>query len=138
MPGREPLLLYRMDPADKLWALEAIRVLAECFFEAGARRVFLPLYGAPPVDAPDGQRVLDGRVPGRRLECAAFHPLGSARMGPDPRAAVVAPSGETHELPGLHVADGSLFPTSIGVNSQVPVMAVATRIAWGLRERLAR
>ena len=33
----------------------------------------------------------------------------------------------------LIVADGSVLPTSIGVNSQLPVMAIATKIAHGLR-----
>ena len=35
------------------------------------------------------------------------------------------------------MADGSILPTSIGVNSQVPIMSMATRLAWKLSERLA-
>jgi choline dehydrogenase-like flavoprotein len=35
----------------------------------------------------------------------------------------------------LYVADGSVLPTSLGVNPQVSVMSMATRIAWGMRER---
>jgi choline dehydrogenase-like flavoprotein len=137
VPGREPLIVYRMTPRDKERLLLGIKVLAECFFEAGARRVVLPLFGFEPLDSPDQlARLLDRRIPGRVIECASFHPLGSARMGPDPRSACVAPSGESFDLPGLYVGDGSLFPTSIGVNSQLPIMAVATKVAWGLRERL--
>ncbi len=30
---------------------------------------------------------------------------------------------------GVYVADGSVLPTSIGVNSQLPIMAIARRIA---------
>lgn len=137
IPGREPLIVYRMARRDKERAMLGIRVLAECFFEAGAKRVVLPLFGFPPVDSPDQlAHLLDQRIPGRVVECASFHPLGSARMGPDPRSACVAPSGESFDLPGLYVADGSLFPTSIGVNSQLPIMAVATKVAWGIRDRL--
>jgi choline dehydrogenase-like flavoprotein len=44
------------------------------------------------------------------------------------------PSG-CWELPGLFVADGSVIPTSLGVNPQETVMAMATRIAFKLRER---
>jgi choline dehydrogenase-like flavoprotein len=136
IPGREPLMTYRLHPDDKKTMLQAIRVLAECFFAAGARELMLPIYGTRPIDSPDGLKLLDGRVPGRSLECTSFHPLGSARMGIDPARACVSPSGETFDLPGLWVADGSVFPTALGVNTQLPIMTVATKIAWSLRERL--
>jgi choline dehydrogenase-like flavoprotein len=68
----------------------------------------------------------------------AFHPLGSARVATDPRRGIVDQGGECFELPGLFVADGSILPTSIGVNSQVPIMAMATRIAWRMAERFPR
>jgi choline dehydrogenase-like flavoprotein len=48
---------------------------------------------------------------------------------------VTAADGSVYGLPGLYVADGSVLPTSIGVNSQEPIMAMATRIAGRLRER---
>ena len=56
-------------------------------------------------------------------------------MGTDERRSVVQPSGETWDLPGLWVADGSIFPTSIGVNSQLPIMAMATRISENFLSR---
>ena len=74
----------------------------------------------------------------RRIECVAFHPLGSARMATDKRRGVVDASGETYEVRDLFVADGSILPTSIGVNSQVPIMTMATRLAWRLAERLSK
>ena len=46
----------------------------------------------------------------------------------------VAKLGKSGEM--KVVADGSILPTSIGVNSQLPIMAIATKIAWGLRDRL--
>ena len=49
---------------------------------------------------------------------------------------VVGTDGQSFELPGLYLADGSIFPTSIGVNSQLPIMTMATRIAWSLRDKL--
>jgi choline dehydrogenase-like flavoprotein len=61
-----------------------------------------------------------------------FHPLGSAKMAIDRRGGVVKPTGEAWDVDNLIVADGSVLPTSIGVNSQVPVMAVATKIARGV------
>jgi choline dehydrogenase-like flavoprotein len=57
-------------------------------------------------------------------------------MANDARRGVVDEEGQCWELPGLYVMDGSVLPTSIGVNSQVPIMTVATQLAWGLRDRL--
>jgi choline dehydrogenase-like flavoprotein len=74
----------------------------------------------------------------RRIECMAFHPLGSARASNDRRRGIVDASGECFDLPGLFVADGSILPTSIGVNSQVPIMAIATQIGWRIAERFPR
>ncbi len=71
----------------------------------------------------------------------SFHPLGSAKMSADPAHGVVKPSGETWSTRNLFVADGSVLPTSIGVNSQLPVMAMALRIARSIAadfERLGR
>jgi choline dehydrogenase-like flavoprotein len=47
---------------------------------------------------------------------------------------VVRPTGESWAAKGLFVADGSVVPTSIGVNSQLPIMAVARRIAHGIAD----
>jgi choline dehydrogenase-like flavoprotein len=128
------VLTYRLSAIDSHAASRVLRILGETFFAAGAREVFLPILGFGPVDA-DGLRKLDlDRVPRRRLECSSQHPLGSARMGVSPSHAVVDPAGKCYVLDGLYVADGSVIPTSLGVNPQETIMAMATRIAWKLRE----
>jgi choline dehydrogenase-like flavoprotein len=136
-PGREPLLLYRMSTRDYGRLRRAIRVLAEIALAGGATEVIPPIFGLPPVKTPAQARALEtDPIDPRRIECLAFHPLGSARMAADARSGVVDQDGECYGLPGLFVADGSILPTSIGVNSQVAIMALATHVAWHLRERL--
>jgi len=135
--GREPFITYRMAKHDKEKMFRGIRLAAEAFFAAGAKEVLSPIFSFPAMKSPDDLKKLDpSKVPARLVECTAFHPLGSARMGVDPSHGVVDPLGQSFDLPGLYVADGSLFPTSIGVNSQLPIMTMATRIAWNLREKL--
>ena len=82
-------------------------------------------------------KVEQGRFRPAELRLEGFHPMGTARMGADPSSSVVSPSGETHDLPGLYVADASLFPTSLRVNPMVTIMAFARRIAAGLAAELA-
>jgi choline dehydrogenase-like flavoprotein len=42
------------------------------------------------------------------------------------------------ELRNLFVADASVFPSCLGVNPQVTIMAVATRTAFHILERADR
>ena len=50
-------------------------------------------------------------------------------VAPNPHNSVVNQFGEFHNVKGLFVSDASVFPTSIGVNPQVTIMALATRTA---------
>ncbi len=134
LPGGRPLITYRMSRRDRARVVKGARLLAETFFAAGAREVYLPVFGLPPLRRREDLAVLDGRPPLRRFECMSFHPLGTARMGADPATSVVKPTGETWDVRGLHVIDGSVFPTSVGVNTQLPIMAVATQLAWRMRD----
>jgi choline dehydrogenase-like flavoprotein len=59
--------------------------------------------------------------------------MGTARMGRDPARAVTDSWGRVRGIGGLTVADASLFPTCVGVNPQVSIMAFAARIARRLR-----
>jgi choline dehydrogenase-like flavoprotein len=37
-----------------------------------------------------------------------------------------------HDMQNVYVADGSVVPSSIGVNPQITIMALATRLAYHL------
>jgi choline dehydrogenase-like flavoprotein len=65
----------------------------------------------------------------------AFHPLGTARA--DARASHGVTDGQLalHGVRGVHVADGSVVPSSLGVNPQLTIMALATRLAFHLLDR---
>lgn len=60
------------------------------------------------------------------------HPLGTCRMGDDPETSVVDRWGACHDVPGLYIVDGSVFPTSGAVNPALTIMALAARTAAGL------
>lgn len=132
--GREPLVTYRMAKKDKAVLPRLMQVMAEIWFAAGAKEVFLPVLGLGGV-TPDRLRSLDlAAIKGRDLECGSQHPLGTCRMGPDKSHAVVDAWGECFELEGCTIADGSVVPTSLGVNPQLTIMTMALRIARHLAE----
>ena len=56
-----------------------------------------------------------------------WHLLGTACMGTDPEHSVVDQWGRTHDVPNLYLIDGSVFPTSSGVNPTATISAVALR-----------
>jgi choline dehydrogenase-like flavoprotein len=62
------------------------------------------------------------------------HQMGSVRMGREVAGHPCDPDGHVRRadgrpIGGLYVADGSLFPTGIGVNPQVTIMALARGVA---------
>jgi choline dehydrogenase-like flavoprotein len=127
-------MTYRMSRRDRASIPMLMRKMAKIFFAAGAKEVILPVLGLGPV-TPDALDALDlEHVPGKMLECSSQHPLGTCRMGTSADHAVVDADGQAFDLRGLYVADGSVLPTSLGVNPQLSIMAMATRIAWKLRE----
>ena len=133
--SREPLITYGMSNRDRGRMWKAIHILGTMAFRAGARQVMLPLFGAGPFEKERDLAFLLERPPAAtRVECMSFHPLGSAKMSRAPGSGVVKPTGEAWAADNLFVADGSVLPTSIGVNSQLPVMTMALRIARGLRD----
>ena len=133
--SREPFVTYRMARRDRTRLFRAMGILTEMALAAGAREVLLPLFGAPTIKSRAELDAFLASPPSlRRAECVSFHPLGSARMSERETDGVVRPSGETWGAQNLFVADGSVVPTSIGVNSQLPIMAVARRIAHGIAD----
>ena len=73
----------------------------------------------------------------RRLPGAYSHAVGTCKMGVERDAeAVVDATGAVFGVDGLWVADASVFPDIPRAATQIPVMAVAARIASGIAERL--
>ena len=139
VPGLGPQVFYQLTDQDAERVVRGIVLTAELMFAAGARRILLPFDGAPEVRDPAGLRDLLGRaVPKKSIELFTVHLMGTARMSDDPRRGVVDSFGAFHGVPGLFVADASLFPTPIGVNPMETIMALVTRNAQQLIEQRDR
>jgi choline dehydrogenase-like flavoprotein len=137
-PFGAPTLVYRQTRADAERVRFAVARMAELLFAGGARRVVLPL--APHVlDAPSQIAAVEARSGALGdAEILTIHPMGTCRMGKDPRRSVTDARGRAHGVAGLYVADASLLPSSIGVNPQITIMALAQRVAHHLDAELDR
>jgi choline dehydrogenase-like flavoprotein len=58
-----------------------------------------------------------------------WHLLGTAKMGTDPAVSVVNEWGRCHDVPNLFIFDGSIWPTSSGMNPTATIAALALRCA---------
>ncbi|RME82496.1 MAG: hypothetical protein D6785_07785, partial [Planctomycetota bacterium] len=134
-----PLVTYQMKPEDKAKLVKGLVLLAELYFEAGAKRVYLPFHKMPYLDNVDDlKKIIPEDMPGKWIESGSQHPLGTCRMGKDPKTSVVNEFGECHRIENLFLADGSAIPTSVAVNPQITVMALATKVADYLKERVGK
>lgn len=85
----------------------------------------------------DARAIATADLKPNHFTAAGFHPLGTARMGADSRTAVVDFENRVFGTRGLYVADGSVVPSSLGVNPQVTIMAFALRAADAIAADLA-
>jgi choline dehydrogenase-like flavoprotein len=136
-PFNKPLVTYNMNRHDTERMQKAIVKLCEVFLNAGAKKVFPFVAGCHEISSREELEAL-ARKPLRAsdIEVTAFHPLGTCRVGTNPRRSVLGPDHETHEVAGLYVMDGSAVPSSLGVNPQMTIMAMAVRAAERLAARL--
>jgi choline dehydrogenase-like flavoprotein len=138
--GGRPVITYVLNGKDVARMKRGVEVLARVFLAAGASRVLVPIHGFGDGEI-RGEGDLDALrqhdVAARDFEMSAYHPLGTARMGHSPAKSVVGPDHQTHEVAGLYVVDGASVPTSLGVNPQITIMAMATRAAQKIAAAVA-
>jgi len=122
--GRRTVIRYDLSRADVEKFRAGMGRLERVLRAAGAREVYLPL--------PQG--IGPERLRARDLRLMAFHPLGTARADARPERGVVDGRLAVHGVDGLYIADGSVVPSALGVNPQLTIMALATRLAFDLLE----
>ncbi len=64
------------------------------------------------------------------------HQCGTCRFGSDPKTSVLDPNCRTHDIDNLYVVDGSFFPSNIGSNPTLTIIANALRVGDALIDRL--
>jgi len=129
------LVTYKLNAADARRIATGLVIAAEVLLAGGAKRVYPGLPGIESISAQeDLVQLRDRAVRPEQLRLTAFHPMGTVRMGADRSRSVVDPWGRHHDVENLWVTDASTFPTCVGVNPQLTIMAFARRSARALTE----
>ena len=123
--GRRLSIRYPLGPVHFEAMREAMRVTARIQLAAGAREV-RTLHREPAVIRSEADLgLIDERPLGPNLVgIFTAHQMGGCAAGSDPRVAVVDGSLKHHHLANLWVFDGSVFPTSLGVNPQISILGI--------------
>ena len=123
---------YDLNDEDARTFKRGIEILCGIYWAAGARTVFPPLESIGQLHDGDLEPIRRLEVRPHDLILMAFHPMGTARADSRRAHGVVDGDLKLWDADNVHVADGSVVPSSLGVNPQITIMALATRLAYGL------
>ena len=133
-----PRITYWMGRSDVDRLHRGMLHVANIFSAAGAKRIFPMTMRLPILEGTEGiNRLRQLDMKARDPFLTSFHPMGTARMGLDPATSVVGLSHETHDVRDLFIVDGSNLPGPPNVNPQLTIMALATRAAEHIADRLS-
>jgi choline dehydrogenase-like flavoprotein len=124
---------YGLTAADAGRLAFGIARAAEIHFAAGASEVYPNIGRVPILRSGELADFEATSFKPSELRLEAFHPMGTARISANPGEGVCDAKGAVNGVDGLYVADASLFPTSVGVNPMMTIIAFAKQVAEGLR-----
>ena len=137
-PGGRPLIFYWLGRKERQRLTQGIATMSRIFLAGGAREVYPSVHGHRVIGGPRDLAALErARLGANDFVLMGFHPLGTCRMATSSARGVVDTDHEVFGHPGLFVADGSVVPSSVAVNPQVTIMAMATRAADRIAHKLS-
>ncbi|MGA8028609.1 MAG: GMC family oxidoreductase [Bryobacteraceae bacterium] len=80
----------------------------------------------------------NGQIHSISTEPTTNHEIGGCRMGNDPKRSVVNAFCRSHDVPNLYVVDASVFPSASEKNPTLTIMALASRTADHIADRLQK
>ncbi len=135
--GGFPVISYNVAAEDVQRVHQAMIHTGEMCLAGGAKRLFPVVLGTPVIEGrKDFDRFRRAKIKASDVMWTSYHPLGTCKMGTDPKTSVVGLDHETHDVPGLFIVDASTVPGPLGVNPQITIMAMANRAAEKIAEKV--
>ncbi|WP_018688702.1 GMC family oxidoreductase [Ahrensia kielensis] len=113
---------YLSTAGDRLVAAKAIRQTRKIMSQPSLAQ-YMPEEFKPGMNMQSDEELLEGA---RKIASTIFHPVGTARMGTDPRA-VVDPLLRVNGIRHLRVVDASVMPAITSGNTNSPTIMIAER-----------
>lgn len=128
---------YQIDDKIQEAFVKSIRASAKLMFAAGATRVHAPASTSFFITRKQCEE-LDKLITRKQFKLgqvtiASAHLMGGCRMGSSKTNAVTDSWGKVFGYEHIYVADGSLFPGCSEVNPYLTIMALADRVAEGVK-----
>jgi len=123
-----PKVIYNLSDQTIEDMARGMGILARMWFSIGAKSVITSHRDVPEiVTKADVTKLKDAvRENPNNLMLGSAHPQGGNRMGNNEQECVVNSDCKVFGFDNLYVCDASVFPTALGVNPQLTVMALAT------------
>ena len=126
---------YTLNKTDLERVRRGIHTVARMHFAAGARELLPGVYGLPSsITADQLDLILEGPLDPRAYIGVLSHLFGGTVMGEDPTTSVCDPRGRVRGIENLAVVDASIIPSTLGVNPQHTIMALACAVSEDLIE----
>jgi choline dehydrogenase-like flavoprotein len=123
-------LSYEPTDGDFVKLKNGVRLACEIGLEAGALRAMPATFRALEIRSPRDLGRIDTEIGDtRELSLNTSHPQGGNPISRDPTKGVVDPSFRVYGTENVYVCDASVFPSSVKVNPQLTVMALAVYAA---------
>lgn len=134
----EPVFEYRLHKKTAKHLIQGMMMLLTVHFGAGAVeattlhqppvRVTREQFAALTRERSDWHARFLNTTP-NRLPLYSAHQMGSCRASGNRAMSVTDPTGKVWDTRNLYIADASLFPTALGVNPMLTIMAAAKWVA---------
>jgi choline dehydrogenase-like flavoprotein len=128
--GGKPVLLYNLNDYDFYRVKRALSLLSTLLFEGGAKEVILPFRNLKSIKSPSQiPLIFDNGIKKMDTEMMTVHIMGTAKMSGNPKRGVVDTWGRVYGTENMFVCDASIFPSPIGLNPMLSIMAFSARTA---------
>ncbi len=132
-----PVIRYDLSKASRRKLQGGAATLAELLLKGGATEVMTNFAGKPIVrTVAEARELADCHISAWDFNLLGAHPLGTTRVARSAEHGVTDFDHKVFGTDNLYVADGGSVPTSLGVNPQLTIMAMAIRAGERLADRL--
>ena len=125
-PGDKPLVdpNFLAEPDDLKTSVEGVRISREVMHQP----VFAKYIKREHFPGTDVRTQADFEAYARQYGRTSYHPVGTCRMGSDPRS-VVDPQLRVRGIDGLRICDSSVMPSLIGSNTNAATIMIGEKAA---------